>query len=66
MKSIFTILAAFLLAAVCVSAQNSNAFEKGYRGNVSFTGNVGINTWNARIFPLINFFPLIVDFHEIS
>ena len=43
MKSIFTILAAFLLAAVCVSAQNSNAFEKGYRGNVSLTGNVGIN-----------------------
>ena len=43
MKSIFTILAAFLLAAVCVSAQNSNAFEKGYRGNVSLTGNIGIN-----------------------
>lgn len=43
MKKIISIAFAILLASVAMSAQGSHAFEKGYRGNVSLTGNVGIN-----------------------
>lgn len=35
--------ATILLSAAMVSAQNSHAFEKGYRGNVSLTGNIGVS-----------------------
>lgn len=32
-----------LFASVAMSAQGSHAFEKGYRDNVSLTGNVGVD-----------------------
>ena len=32
-----------LFASVAMSAQDSHAFEKGYRDNVSLTGNVGVD-----------------------
>lgn len=43
MRKSVLILALLLLATLVTSAQNNRAFEKGYRGNVSLTGNVGIN-----------------------
>lgn len=43
MKKIISIAFAILLASVAMSAQGSHAFEKGYRGNVSLTGNIGVN-----------------------
>lgn len=43
MKRIISMAIAILIASVTMSAQGSHAFEKGYRGNVSLTGNIGVN-----------------------
>ena len=43
MRKIILIAFAILYASVVMSAHGNHAFEKGYRGNVSFTGNIGIN-----------------------
>ena len=43
MKKIVLIAFAVIFTAATMSAQSGKAFEKGYRGNVSLTGNIGIN-----------------------
>ena len=43
MRKLVLVVASLLLTTIMVSAQNKHAFEKGYRGNVSLTGNIGIN-----------------------
>ena len=43
MRKLVLVVVSFLLTTLVSSAQSSHAFEKGYRGNVSLTGNIGIN-----------------------
>lgn len=43
MKKIVLIALAVIFTAATMSAQSGKAFEKGYRGNVSLTGNIGVN-----------------------
>lgn len=43
MKKFILLVSALLLTNMAVMAQSSMAFEKGYRGNISLTGNFGVN-----------------------
>lgn len=43
MKKIISIVISFGVTIVTMSAQNSSAFQHGYHGSVSLSGNIGIN-----------------------
>lgn len=43
MRKLVLVVVSLLLTTLVSYAQSSHAFEKGYRGNVSLTGNIGIS-----------------------